>query len=90
MKCHYDCNLNKKDFARFAAKLDEHHVAIVSATFDNNPVVNQMIYGYDSMKEINREVMSEYAEATKQDLTKTLVDIYNKDPKFDYMKGYRK
>lgn len=85
MKCHY--NLNNKAFASFNAKIDEHHVAIVNAVFDKNPVVNQMIHGYDAMKTINQEIMAEYAEATKQDLTKTLVDIYNHDPKFNGMKG---
>lgn len=90
MKCHYDNNLTKKDFASFTVSMDEHHVAIVRAFFDKNPVVNQMIHGYDSMKDINQEVLAEYAEATKQDLTKTLVDIYNHDSKFNDMKGHFK
>lgn len=90
MNCHYDRSLNKRDFARFTVNVDEHHLAIVKAVFDKNPVVNQMIHGYDSMKTINREILAEYAEATKQDLTKTLVDTYNKDPKSNYMKGYHK
>ncbi|WP_429970527.1 hypothetical protein ACQW5G_05850 [Fructilactobacillus sp. Tb1] len=87
MKCHYDRKLTKKNFANFAKKLDEHHAAVVNAVFDKNPLVNKMIHGYDSMKQINREIVDEYAEASKQDLTKTLVDTYNENPDFDYTKG---
>lgn len=90
MKCHYDGKLTDKDFVRLAAKIDEQHAAFVNANFDKNPVVNQMVYGYDSMKRISQKIVAEYAEASKQDLTKTLVDIYNQDPKFNYMKGNQK
>lgn len=87
MKCHYNGKLIDKDFCRLTVKIDEQHAAVVNDTFDKNPLVNQMVYGYDSMKGINQTIVAEYAEASKQDLTKTLVDIYNQDPKLNYMKG---